>query len=56
MEFYSEESSCHGNRKDKIILSETTRPRAMIVWFKYHLVDFYLNYKNLGSWVRIGPT
>ena len=39
----------------KIFLSETTRPRAMIISMLHHLVDLYQICSNYAPWPNNGP-
>ena len=40
---------------EKIFLSETTRPRALIFGMKYHLVDLYQVCSNYSPGFKNGP-
>ena len=40
---------------EKIFLSETTRPRALIFGMKHHLVDFNQVCSNNAPWAKNGP-
>ena len=40
---------------EKIFLSETTRPRAMIFGMKHHLVNLYQVYSNYSPGAKNGP-
>ena len=45
----------HREQHKKIVLSETTRPRALIFGLKYHLVDLYLVCSNYIPGAKNGP-
>ena len=42
-------------KHEKIFLSETIRPRALIFGIKHHLVDLYQFCSNHATGVKIGP-
>ena len=39
----------------KIFLSETRRPRSLIIGMQLHLVDLYQGCSNYSPWVKNGP-
>ena len=40
-------------KHEKIFLSETTRPRALIFGMKYHLVNLYQVCSNFAPWAKM---